>query len=358
VVNKAFGVGGGEPPATLRGIRHIVKSFSDPVITVEGNQVVVADDDWIGFKVKFITGTEAGNSFAITDSVAGTTDDTLTVSGSPSAAADDKFEIVDGSDNQIDFVQTGAADKQGVFQDTNAFDVTNEVLTPDLSGVYTGGLCENWTKEGAGSVTENTDLDFVTYGTKSQLMGGSADGHGVSQIVNTVVDEYYSIFVLINVQSAATRLDVVAGTKGYRIVAAAGTGLQTLKVENVRAEFSTITISVKQDGAGTMFTYLDSAQVSLGEIAQEFTSNQRQVGLWNDTHDFVKEKKDGRVTIVGRFVDLNRIDPVSFPFSKVNIGDKVKVIDDDLGIDQLLTVAELNDNIFQPERSQTIISNV
>lgn len=363
IVNKLYGVAGGEPPVTIAGAPHQVSSIASQIITCVGAKVVPQDDIWnTSYQIRFLTGAHAQETKTITDCVAGASNDTITVSGSiASAVARDLFIIEDTSDNAVDFIPFGNADKEGIFNSGGWQDIDNLVKTPDLSGTYTAGLCQDWTKEGSPTVSEDSASAHIKYGTKSQKVQSTGGVEGIKQtITHNQPNEVWTVLANVHATSSACVLALSASvTSGYYVVSesgAAGGKWQTLVLKNILNAGNSITVYVLSAG-GTVEFSVDSIQLIKGEVPQRFANPSEKKDLWDETYDRLLELITARVTYECRFADLYRFDSARYPFSQISMGDTVNVIDTELGIDVDVEVVEQRDNVFEPEKMESVISN-
>lgn len=363
IINKLYGVAGGDPPITIAGTPHQVASVASQIITCIGAKVVPQNDIWnTTYQIRFLTGAHAQEAKTITDCVSAASD-TLTVSGDiSSAVARDLFciEIVSGN-IEVDYIPYGDADKEGIYNSGGWQDITNMVKTPDLSGTYTSGLCADWTKESVPTVTENTAADYIKYGTKSQRVQCSNPVEGIKQtITHNQPDEVWTVVANVYVTDRTAVLAVESSvTVGDYIVSQSGDGpdiWQTLVLKNIKSSGNAITVYLLSGESAAEF-YVDSVQLIKGEDPQRFANVSEKKDLWDETYDRLIETKDARVTYECRFADLYRVDPARYPFSEISLGDTVNVIDEGLGIDVDVKVVEQRDDVFQPRLMESVISN-
>jgi len=375
VVNKMYGIGGGSPVLTIAGARHIVYGYDSGtgVLTVgreaggyqEGFKVVAEDDSWNTYKVKFITGSEAGNSFTITDSAKGDSTtpagDTLTIDDSLSVSQGDKFVITDASDNEVAYIRAGSSISsygtvEGVHRDARYFEALNLVETPALDGTYAAGLCGNWTKEGAPTVAEETTADYVNYGASSQKVTASGDAQGVSQQVSATSGRYYTAIAWVYVSSGTVKLQLSDGTSTWES-SKSDTGWSRYEIQELSAG-ATLTIKVLADGGAATF-YVDAVQITEGVLSYGFTANDSRKSLWDVTYDALQLVKDPQVEYQVSFHDLYRVDPERYADDEISLGDTVEVQDDELGIDKVsLRVRGVRYDVFRPERTTHTVSNI
>lgn len=361
ILNKLYASGAGEPPVTLADTPHRIKSVSGALVTFEGNKVVPQNDIWnTNFKLKALNGADAGTSWTINDCSHGTTDDTITLASSPSGlAAGDLAYIVTSAGAAVDYIPYGAADKAGIIRSGDKQDNTNFIKTAMLDGTYSSGVCANWSSYGgtAPTLTENTNSAYIKYGQKSQKIVTTVKTTGVRQYVNhNRTNEVWSAVVNVYVVSGSVVLALQADTDYGYLIATQTAGWQTLTLKNVFDTGAGLYLYVLAGTDASEF-YLDSAWLMNSKEPKRFVDGSEKKTMWVEAFDKLMESKDGRTTYQCNFVDLNRWSPARYPFDRVNLGDTVRVIDELLAIDIEQTVVEVRDNIFQPELTETVISN-
>lgn len=186
--NRIFAIGGASQdgvPMTVRNARFRITQINtvgpNDDLVLDSDEILLADDSLNGFKVEAIDPEEAT---LISDSAKGGGNDKVTIPTPPGGTFSvgdfvrfrDPAPITLAPQN-LNFIQdTGSINTHGtiddIFRDESFQDFEN-LLRPyeksALSGTYTAGLCEGWSKVGTDvTVAENTDADFVLNGTKSQ----------------------------------------------------------------------------------------------------------------------------------------------------------------------------------------------
>lgn len=361
-VNKMYGVGDGA--TSIAGARHVVSGYvsGTGVLTAVGNKIVPENDSWnTAYRVKFASGTEAGNSFVITDCVHGATSDTLTISTGRTIAAGDKFFIETTAGVAVNFIRAGVSITsigtiEGANVNTSRSDAANLVATPALDGTYTAGLCQDWTKEGAPTVSENTTLDYLQFGAKSQKIIATADAQGISQSVAVTSGLYYLISAWVYISSGTVKLQVSDGVTTWTSKKTT-TGWQRFNILE-RAGSATLTVKILQDGAPATTFYMDAVMVVASVSIINFTGNADNKSLWDETFDALMLVKDPSVEYECNFIDLYKISPLDYPFMEISLGDYVIVTDDELGIAALsLRVDKVNADVFRPEFTKYTVTN-
>jgi len=236
-------------------------------------------------------------------------------------------------------------------------EVVNLVATPALDGTYTGGLCQDWTNLGA-VVSENTDPDGRLHGNASQRVQTTAAGQGIEQDVTVTAGGVYSLLANVIIASGTVRVLVQDGTSVYkREDAVTGTGLAAVRIENWKANNSTVTVQIVQEGGGTADFSVDSVQVAGGAHVKPFTVGKSADTLWERTTEFLAARKE---PCIGYDVELTGedaiVDPAG-PGGVVGLGDTVTVIDEPLGIDVSTRVMEREVDLLRPWRVSVRLDN-
>lgn len=361
VRNRVYGVGGGQPPVTIGGAPHTVLAIQGAGVQIKcsDNKVVPTNDVYnTNYSVKFLTGALAGNAYQITDCSHASDYDLITVASSVASAAKwDLFKIITTAGVEVESIFSGAGNKHTVYQNSQWQDIVNYLKVPALDGTYSSGLCEEWTKEGSPTVSENTTATYIKYGQKSQRVQTTSNAEGVKQtIASDKSNETWSFVANVYLATGSVMLALQAGTTGY-VIAATTTGQwATLKLENILVSGASVTVYILSATATSDF-YVDSVQASVSKEVQRFANPSDKKSLWNETFDKHAEVSTGRVTYQAQFADLYRISPANYPFYEVALGDTVRVLDEGLAIDEALMVVEQRDPIFRPEKMESIISN-
>lgn len=361
IANKVYGVGGGQPAATIAGARHTVASAVGSTITADSAKLCPENDAWNGFKLKFQTGTQAGVSFTINDCTHGATQDSFVLASAPSGVvAGDKFTITESDGTPVKYLLSPASVAlygtiEGCCKDTGFTDAVNLVAYPAMDGTYSAGLCQGWTKVGTPTVSEETNAAYLQYGTKSQKVIGATALDGISQVVPVVSGRYYFCSAWVYVQTGSVTFQVTDGVSTWKVVKSAGTGWQQFSiVEKMAAS----TITVKLESANATF-WIDAVQVTEGVLNRSFTNNSSMTELWNKTFDQIMKTKDPQVEYSVDFVDLYKMYPVDYPMDKISLGDTVSVYDSALGISGLKArLTSVAADEFFPEKTKYTISNI
>ena len=247
---------------------------------------------------------------------------------------------------------------EGVYHEPMLEDVVDLVSTPALDGTYTAGLCEDWTKLGIPTVSENTDSSFYLYGNASQRTQSTADGEGIKQDVTVTTGTIYSLAANIFLTSGTVRVEVHDGTSVYKRGApVTGTGLTTVRIENWKANNTTVTVKIFQEGTGSADFYVDSVQIAAGARSMPFTSGKSADTLWNNTVEYLNAHKDPEIIYEIDLVDFYGDTRAGREADKFELGDTIQVIDPTLDLDVSTRVMEREVDILHPWRVNVKLDN-
>ena len=367
-INVIYGFGGGQPITTIANARHEIYSYNlvTGVIRPIGFKVVPENDSWnTDYEVYFVTGAEKGNAFTITDSARLTYWDTLTIATGRSIALGDKFIIRTVSDNlSVKYIRAGVSivtygQLEGSYKNQKYTGTINLVdINPALDGTYTDGRCEGWAKEGTCTLTENTTTAYIQYGTKSQKVVADADGEGISQVISTVANNYYTLSVWVYMYSGSVKVRILDGANYTDITKDSScTGWQEF-VYSEQILNTSIQIYILQSGAGASTFYIDAVQVEDGTEKHAFTGNTELKQLWDEAFSELMISKEPLIEYVCKNIDLYLIDKSKYSNYQISLGDTIHLTDNDLGIsDVSLRVKQIQKLEFQPELTEHTISN-
>lgn len=248
--------------------------------------------------------------------------------------------------------------REGVFHEPTLEDVINLVSTPALDGSYTSGLCENWTKSGNPAVSKNTNADYYLYGRASQHIQSTSGEQGIQQSVSITTGTIYSLTANIFLVSGTVRIQVNDGTSFYkRGASVTGSGLATVHIENWKANNSTVTVKIFQEGAGSADFYVDSVQIAEGACAKPFTIGKSADTLWNRAEEYLNTHKNPEITYEVDLVDFYGDIRAGKEADKFGIGDTIQVVDPTLELDVITRVMEREVDILRPWRVKVRLDN-
>jgi len=354
VVNKVYPVGGGSPPATCKGALFEVYSISTATITVAGNKCIPSDDTYNTYKIKMVTGGDAGTSFTINDTTRGSSgdDDTIVLSTTPgSVSAGDLFMFTDASGNELDFVpdavsQAAYGTFDGVVRDQQ-FEEIRTLITPGfMDGTYASGLHDGWTKTGTPTVAEETGIDYIQHGSASQHVTAASDTHGIYYDVSLDSSDYYSCAVNLNVVSGSVLVKITTtgstGAVEYKNQGGtSGTGWLTVELEGLPIEGATAKLTIQATGGAAEF-YVDAVSFTGTQQTRQFVRENGARELYRMAFDYLDENDAPMVEYdLPNALDLYAIDSTKYPFYDVSVGDTVTVIDPGMSLAASVRVLSL-----------------
>ncbi|MCE5248981.1 phage tail protein [bacterium] len=248
--------------------------------------------------------------------------------------------------------------REAVCHEPTLEEVINLAETPALDGIYTAGLCENWTTTGAPTVSKNTDAAYYLYGKASQRVQSTADGQGIQQTVAVTPGKIYSLLTHVIIASGTVRVQVSDGTSQYRRPAPlTGTGLAVVRIENWKANNDTVMAVIFQEGAGSADFYVDSVQIAEGALVKPFTIGKSADTLRDRTMEYLNAHKDPVITYDVDLVDLYGDIRAGREADRFELGDTVTVIDPTLSLDVVTRVMERDVDILHPWRVRVSLDN-
>ncbi|HDY88473.1 MAG TPA: hypothetical protein ENH82_10250, partial [bacterium] len=247
---------------------------------------------------------------------------------------------------------------EGVYHEPTLEDVVNIVATPALDGTYTSGLCQDWTKLGTPTVSKNTNADYYLYGRASQRIQSTADGQGIQQSVSVTSGNIYSFLTNIFLTSGTVRAQIDDGTSVYKRAApVTGTGLATVRIENWKANNSTVTIKIFQEGTGSADFYVDSVQIAERVRTMPFSVGKSADTLWNHAVEYLNAHKNPEINYEVDLVDFYGDTRAGRETDKFELGDTIKVIDPTLELNVSTRVMEREVDILHPWRVKVRLDN-
>ena len=354
VVNKIYPVGGGEPPATCEGALFEVSDITTDTITVAGNKCIPSNDTYNTFKIKMVTGDDAGDLFVIGDTVRGSTgdDDTIQLTTTPSdVSAGDLFKFTDASGVELTYVPDAASQTtygtfDGVVRDTQ-FEAIRTLITPGyMDGTYASGLHAGWTKVGTPTVAKESGIDYIQHGSASQHITAGSANLGVSKAVALDSSEHYSAAVNLFIVSGSVEVKVTTtgatGGVSYRNQGGtSGTDWTKVELEGIPIEGTTATLTIQSTGGAAEF-YIDAVSFTGTQQTREFVRENGARELYRMAFDYLDEHDAPVVEYdLPNALDLFNIDAAQYPFADLSIGDTVNVVDPGMALAASVRVLSL-----------------
>lgn len=360
VFTRIYPVGSGDPPANAMGPRFEVYGYAAGVITVKADKIIPSDNTFVGYKVKGITGAEAGNAFSITATVRSDSPNatTITVSGSPSFAPGDLFTLVDASGAEFRFIFD--ADAEATYGVREMPLTVPGVETANLlnggaffDDGFTGGLHTGWSKiNGAEVCSEETDLEYVQHGEKSQRVQTATEGHGITRTVTLDGSEYYSAAfnLFVSAGSVLVRITGPNGEEFFNGIGTRGTDLwHKIEVQTFQIGTGSATVEIKQAGAAAADFRVDSWSF-VGEMsAAPFVRYNHATELWRAGFLHLDKVKSEQVeyTVIDP-VDWFAVDALRYQFQRMEEGDTLMLTDPDMDLSTSVRVlTHIKDHNYQ-----------
>jgi hypothetical protein len=253
--------------------------------------------------------------------------------------------------------------------------VRNRVANPQLNGTYASGLAPNWNVIGTpvNPGTENTDALYTRRGGKSQKVETRTGDAGLYcdtiNIAPSANRPYFSGYVTFWLVSGAVRVELLDVTNGRRYPTNDDGRAYTTKrgvwvdlgvagIDLYKEGCTQIQIHIVSDadGADTIF-YLDSAQITQSAGQLPFYPGDGALELWKAANDELILRGVPRTTVNIDIVDLTRIDDSIWPYDDLDLGDVVRVVDDDLDVSVTTRLVELSRNHLIPGTTRVQLSN-
>lgn len=338
---------------TVAGAAFIVSAWYSGTrwLKVGSKYLLAADDALNGFYAYVI-----GEKVVILDSRKSIDGDEIQLESSPGTiSAGDRVYIFKTENEPSDYVpslglESSLLRTEQIYSYDDLPDIVNASGPEgysDLSGVYTSGLCQGWSKIGSPTVSENTIVTYIRSGAKSQKVV-AASGEGLKRSVYCGSALVASFYVWVYISSIAegarlkTRLKVGDSayfpqnpTTGEDEAYIAETGWRQIIVEGgVFSAAGTHDLEVLADGGAVTF-YLDSVMVQLSEYITEddvFYPWDTRVILW--------EKAVQELTTVSgvshdynlEIIDLYEADRDAYAYSRITAGTDLEITDPGLGL--------------------------
>lgn len=247
--------------------------------------------------------------------------------------------------------------REGVYQNTGLESINNLVAAPALNQLYTGGLCEGWTQEGSPTLSENTNTDYLIYGTKSQKIVGAADGDGISQAVTVDPGQAYSMQVSVYVEAGSVRIDCIDGTTIYsNREGTSGTGWLLIEIEDFWVVGTSVQIKIVQNGAAAATFYVDAVQLTVGAQNKDFVIGNSADLLWEETYAFLQRISQPDYNYEINLIDLYKSDPAKWEYEQFELGESVQIYDMDIGIDVTARVIKQTWDVLDPQNGKIEVS--
>lgn len=245
----------------------------------------------------------------------------------------------------------------GKYENSSIMDTINLIKTPAMDGSYSAGLCENWTKIGSPTVTENSDITYIHHGTKSQKVVAAAVDEGIEQIFFTDVSKAHSAYIRVYID-ASDEGSVIANILSWNGIGwdadtfhiISGAAWIELTIENFSHAdvIEKYKIQILSSGEPSTF-YMDSVMVHIGSEIHPFVVGDSADLLYQETLNYLKDNKDPHVSYDLDLLDLYEKDPGKYAEENFKEGDRIRVVDPDISLDSQLLVIRKEFNPLDPQ---------
>ena len=371
--NVVYPVGGGEPPVDIggddvlgvEGAEHILTSISGATLSAH-KRLVPSNDSWNNYYVELtraISSATVGARRLITDSIAGS--QVVVTTAFSGLTVGDHFKIVaDSAGTDIKYLRdAGSVGSYGtiesILHETSIVEARNLLFNPDFSGIFVSGLAENWSAITIGGnfpISSNTIPDFVRYGAKSQKIVDADAGEGIEQSITLVTNYVYSLYVWVYVSSGKVKLELYDGVTDQPSAAGktaetSQTGVWTqLMVEGIAAQGVNGSVKILSNSVSSDF-YVDSVILEESgrlSVPNEFYPISGARLLWDRGFDALQSNKDPKLKYKVSILDLFEADPDGYPYDRLEVGDTIRLQDDELGINVQARIKSKRWNVLEP----------
>ena len=380
--NVVYPVGSGEPPADIggdsilgtEGAEHIISVLSGTTISSH-QRLVPSNDSWNNYYVEVTRASGSATIGArrlITDSIAES--QVVLTTALSGLSVGDYFKIVaDASGTDIKYIRdAGSIGSYGTIESTylnrSKVEARNLLFNTDFSGNYISGIADSWSVVTLGAafpVSSNININFIKYGTKSQLINDADTGEGIEQSVTLELDSVYSLYVWIYVTTGKVKLELYDGiadqpSSSGKIAETSVTGAWTqLLVEGITAQGTGGIVKILSNLNGTDF-YIDSVileKSSKLSVPNEFYPISGARILWDEGFDALQSAKNLKIKYTVSAIDLYEADPDGYPYDRLEVGDTITLQDDELGIDITARIQSKRWNVLEPWEAEFEIDN-
>ena len=251
---------------------------------------------------------------------------------------------------------------------------TNYVPNPAMR-VWTGGAsvaADGWTISGT-TKTRTTTAGLWLYGGKSQRIETVAatltvEPSALSIYVPTwATAVVFSAWAYVVADTSATfgyQPLKDGGVWGSHVAAVAATAGQTFVRTDITISLTGFTGAVhsfalraETTAIGTSDVYVDAMQITFAAAAAAFTEGSNPSRLWTFANRYLTKYSTIPATYHITFADLGQLDPTSFPYDAVALGQTANVRDTDLGLTVSARVVELRRDWKAPLASSLTVSS-
>jgi hypothetical protein len=261
---------------------------------------------------------------------------------------------------------------------TRGLNIINK--SPTMSGTYSSGIHEGWSTWGTGTYTENTNLSYIRFGTKSQhcTFSGVASVGLTQAHMNLEAGRSYTLYLNLYIVTnnglrIAMRQDGSGATFwGNQLIwdsdASVLDKMQGAKVGGVGwVEFIAENIVPVQSGSYRLVIwswnsdtelYIDAAWLGYNQTEfDKFYGRTSADSLKEKAQQYLNKYKNPEIAYKVDLLDLYEFEPAIYNENKFTVGDTVKLQDSDFGIDSSLLVKRKEIDLLNPIDTKIVVSN-
>lgn len=250
----------------------------------------------------------------------------------------------------------------GKYVNENIYDTYNMFKNATFSGTYTAGLCEDWILVGNPTVSENLNSDYIYHGTKSQKISCSTDGEGIEQRIAIETGISYSLYVRVYIDPVSDGSVLITANpefpaEGNTFYIIQGAGWIETTIENFAYMNSTyVNVRLLSSGDAVDF-YADSIMMHEGAEIEPFVNGDSADLLYNETLAHLHKVRNPRLIYNLDMVHLFEINPYIYRQENFNIGDLIRLVDEDINVDDQFLVVSKAYNPLLPAACAVTLSN-
>jgi hypothetical protein len=223
---------------------------------------------------------------------------------------------------------------------------------------------------GTSTYTDNTmDTDLTIVEPASNVAAG---GQGVGRSFAAFPEKEYAAVVWVFVEAnSKVRVELETGTTFFpdpniesvkrSIPVRSQDTMWIVTIQGLIANgvLGQVRILSHENGSTSTF-YVDAAMVVENAYAPGegvFIADNSATTLWYETYDALQEAKDPKLTYDVDGLDLFEYDRAGYSGDQITPGDTIKVVDEELGINESLRCTKKNSDILEPWKTRFEISN-
>jgi len=341
-------------------------------INVNSERLLTRDDALNGYYALIINGSPTDLIKEILDCDKQNGYDRIKIATGQSVPNDSVFYILDkDGTTAIDFVPDNVSE--------NSYDVTEKVYVDeslsevynlagpedysDLSGTYSNGICQGWSKIGSPTVSENTTSSHIKNGSKSQKVI-AGDGEGIYRNIYLHNNEPYSFYAWIKITSIASGAKLVirqkisdseyfpinAETEEDECYLEETGWYQVIAEGAVAGATGDYPFEIFADGGSVTF-YLDSVVIVLSEympMIDAFVPHCSRKMLWERAIEQLRNINKPKISYDVKFYDLYEYNSGTYSSDEFKVGDSLSLVDSGLNINTTIRCIKKSWNLLKP----------